>query len=452
MSPHALKIANRFPLTLILSLSNCRSLTNRLATCGRNWRTTLTITSPRRSGTAERFLNGTLLTPGGNPAGQCYRTPRDLFDNLHGVFRFTVDACASPDNALLPRYWTVEEDALRQDWSREIVFCNPPFANIGPFLAKARTAKRAVILAPLNFCTATGFHASPPDHLIAPDHRIRFVTGEELGSPVLGTALLVYGPLTREEKQVIGGRCFDADPLAPFLGKVHCADALDLLRRLPTDGGPDAVIIDPMAGSDGLKAQYDLGADPSGGDPDKHWYGDPDNNFYGHKVIHEECLRVLRPGGVLAWASALKYAGNRIDGNNYAGRNKEWFGAHAEWIITRRARHVWRDTPTQLWVVQSKEKTPIAPPASLNRIVYYDRLPQMPKGCKKHPCPKPPEELAVLIEALVRPGQVVLDCFCGLGSTLLASEELGCYWIGGDRSLAYCKFAMSQLHKLRMGR
>src|SRR5262245_46476407 len=110
--------------------------------------------------TSDRFPNG-VLVPGGNPDGQGYRTPKPLFDKLHRVFRFPVDACASPDNAVLPRYWTVEEDALRQDWSKEVVFCNPPFNNIGPFLAKARTARRAVVLAPLNYCTATGFHASP---------------------------------------------------------------------------------------------------------------------------------------------------------------------------------------------------------------------------------------------------------------------------------------------------
>jgi phage N-6-adenine-methyltransferase len=167
-----------------------------------------------------RFPNG-LLVPGGNPEGQCYQTPRYLFDRLYGIFRFTVDACASANTALLTRFWSVEDDALRQDWSKEIVFCNPPFNNIAPFLVKARTARRAVVLAPLNFCTAVGFQARPPDHLIVPDHRIRFVTGKEPVSPVFGTAFLIYGPLTHQEQQALGGVCFSTDPLAPFLGQVY---------------------------------------------------------------------------------------------------------------------------------------------------------------------------------------------------------------------------------------
>jgi site-specific DNA-methyltransferase (adenine-specific) len=213
-------------------------------------------TSPRR------FLNGTLLTPGGNPNGQSYQTPRDLFDRLHSVFRFTVDACASKDNALLPRYWTVEQDSLRQDWSKEIVFANPPFNNLAPFQEKARTARWAVVLAPLNYCTATGFQRCPPDHLIAPDHRIRFITGKEPASPVLGTAFLVYGPLSHQEKQALGGVCFSRDPLAPFLGQVYAVDARELLGRLPSDS-IDAVIADKMYGANRNKSErtaYDWGA------------------------------------------------------------------------------------------------------------------------------------------------------------------------------------------------
>jgi hypothetical protein len=41
---------------------------------------------------------------------------------------------------------------------------------------------------------------------------------------------------------------------------------------------------------------------------------------------------------------------------------------------------------------------------------------------KRHPCQKAVEEMRFLIAALTKPGQVVLDCFCGLGSTLVAAS------------------------------
>lgn len=61
----------------------------------------------------------------------------EFFEPLHAQYRFTVDAAASVENALLPRFWTKADDALRQLWSGERVWCNPPFSNLEPWLHKA---------------------------------------------------------------------------------------------------------------------------------------------------------------------------------------------------------------------------------------------------------------------------------------------------------------------------
>lgn len=52
-------------------------------------------------------------------------------------FRFTVDAAASAGNAKLPRFWTVDDDALTQVWRGERVWCNPPYSDIRPWVEKA---------------------------------------------------------------------------------------------------------------------------------------------------------------------------------------------------------------------------------------------------------------------------------------------------------------------------
>jgi phage N-6-adenine-methyltransferase len=59
------------------------------------------------------------------------------FAPLHERFRFTIDACATPANARLPRYWTKDDDALTQSWKGERVWCNPPYSNIGEWVDKA---------------------------------------------------------------------------------------------------------------------------------------------------------------------------------------------------------------------------------------------------------------------------------------------------------------------------
>jgi phage N-6-adenine-methyltransferase len=138
-----------------------------------------------------------------------------LFDRVHSIFGFTVDAAASQDNALLPRFWTRDQDAIKQDWTKEIVFCNPPFNNIGPFLRKARTARRAVVLVPLNYLTSTSFHRVGADHLVIPRGRIKFVTGKTPNNPVLGTCLLIYGPLGDDDQRRLSGMGFSRATVDP---------------------------------------------------------------------------------------------------------------------------------------------------------------------------------------------------------------------------------------------
>lgn len=66
-----------------------------------------------------------------------WATPQDLFDNLNGEFKFTMDACATAENAKCERYYTKENDGLSADWGGESVFCNPPYSEIGKWVKKS---------------------------------------------------------------------------------------------------------------------------------------------------------------------------------------------------------------------------------------------------------------------------------------------------------------------------
>ena len=55
-----------------------------------------------------------------------WETPQWLFDELHKEHNFTIDVAASDDNAKLPTYYTVVDDALKKIWEGR-VFCNPPY-------------------------------------------------------------------------------------------------------------------------------------------------------------------------------------------------------------------------------------------------------------------------------------------------------------------------------------
>jgi phage N-6-adenine-methyltransferase len=65
------------------------------------------------------------------------RTPPDIWNSLNSEFNFTLDACASDENHLLPKYYTKDNSCLHKDWSGEVVYCHPMFdIYIGKFVEK----------------------------------------------------------------------------------------------------------------------------------------------------------------------------------------------------------------------------------------------------------------------------------------------------------------------------
>lgn len=61
-----------------------------------------------------------------------WATPQDFFDKLDAEFHFTLDPCADDQNHKCKKYFTEEQDGLKQDWSGERVFCNPPYGRDVP--------------------------------------------------------------------------------------------------------------------------------------------------------------------------------------------------------------------------------------------------------------------------------------------------------------------------------
>jgi phage N-6-adenine-methyltransferase len=111
----------------------------------------------------------------GDPARQAWRTPKWLFNSLDEIFDFTVDACASKNNHLCPVYWTAQNDARLQDWSKHRVFINPPFKQANKFVHKCPEAKCACMVL---FCTSgcsNYFHTFTPDYVVFRRGKILFV-------------------------------------------------------------------------------------------------------------------------------------------------------------------------------------------------------------------------------------------------------------------------------------
>lgn len=66
-----------------------------------------------------------------------WATPKALFDELNNEFDSTLDPCATDENHLCDKYYTIHDDGLKHDWNGERVFCNPLYSKISDWCEKA---------------------------------------------------------------------------------------------------------------------------------------------------------------------------------------------------------------------------------------------------------------------------------------------------------------------------
>ena len=56
-----------------------------------------------------------------------WATPITLFSELDAEFHFTLDVCATKENSKCGRFFSPDEDGLKQFWGEEICWMNPPY-------------------------------------------------------------------------------------------------------------------------------------------------------------------------------------------------------------------------------------------------------------------------------------------------------------------------------------
>ena len=67
-----------------------------------------------------------------------WETPIRLFNALDREFNFTLDVCATDDNAKCGNHYNKADDGLSRRWQTDTyAFCNPPYSNILPWVKKA---------------------------------------------------------------------------------------------------------------------------------------------------------------------------------------------------------------------------------------------------------------------------------------------------------------------------
>ena len=109
-------------------------------------------------------------------ASQKWETPVEFFKKLNEEFRFTLDPCCEIQTAKCEKFFTQKENGLVQDWSKDIVFMNPPYGREqASWIKKAyeESLKGAIVVCLIPARTDTKIWHD----IIFPYAQIRFIKG-----------------------------------------------------------------------------------------------------------------------------------------------------------------------------------------------------------------------------------------------------------------------------------
>src|SRR5262249_2154815 len=125
----------------------------------------------------------------------------------------------------------------------------------------------------------------------------------------------------------------------------------------------------------------------------------------------------------------------------------EWFGEYEsvvmlKWTMAGSRRAYF---PDQAIVQTAKRKKPKLP----EKVKFVNYIPE--EDYIPHSCFKPIMGLKWIIEMLTKPGDVVLDPFCGSGTTAVACKMSGRHFIVGDMWPAYTRTTLERLAYLPFG-
>ncbi len=124
-----------------------------------------------------------------------WATPQDLFNTLDATFHFTLDPCATPENAKCAKFYTKDQDGLKQDWGGEVIWCNPPYGReIGKWIQKCAEHRGvAVMLIPARTDTRwwhSYIDKNPDAHVYFIKGRLKF--GDGKNPAPFPSAIVVY--------------------------------------------------------------------------------------------------------------------------------------------------------------------------------------------------------------------------------------------------------------------
>ena len=136
-----------------------------------------------------------------------WATPQDLWDDLNDEFGFTLDVASTHENAKCEKHFTIADNGLAQDWSKDICWMNPPYGGqTGTWLRKAweESKKGATTVCLIVSSTDRSYWH---DFIFPYASQIRFLRGrvtfgDAKTTAPFASAIVIFSPITDPKKIV----------------------------------------------------------------------------------------------------------------------------------------------------------------------------------------------------------------------------------------------------------
>jgi DNA modification methylase len=217
------------------------------------------------------------------------------------------------------------------------------------------------------------------------------------------------------------------------VNKIYNLPCEEGLKKIE-DESIDAIVTDPPYG---IGFNYHGKKDVSN-NPEEYWKW--------LQPIYKEMLRVLKPGGFMAiWQTQL-----------YFKYFWEWFGENIHIYIGAKNFVQIRKTPIvhgyDPIIMKYKKGKPLRPKKQYRSIDFYvantaSYVTNTKAIERQHPCPRPIDQVKVIIDNFVIENGLVLDCFMGSGTTAIACIETDRKYIGFEKEKRYYDLANFRIQK-----
>ncbi len=206
-------------------------------------------------------------------------------------------------------------------------------------------------------------------------------------------------------------------PLDTIIG----GDCVDTMRIMPGEA-IDLVVTDPPY----LVNYHDRSGRSIMNDNNDHWVEPAFNQLYRLLKPNSFCVSFCGWNSLDIFLSAAKQAGFRMSGHlvwqkNYASSSFYISSHHEQAIVLAKGN-------------------PQKPEKPLRSV-----LPWSYTGNKLHPTQKHIDVISPLVETFSSQGEVVLDPFCGSGTTALAAHKSGRHYIGIEKAPEFAEIARQRL-------